>query len=83
MKTIIKDNLRFIIVYSILVVIGIFVVVWGFNNYSMYKEPIAKITEINDILVSSEEVNGYRENVYNRRLVQLLRMVKIRVKRLS
>ena len=64
MKTIIKDNLRFIIVYSILVVIGIFVVIWGFNNYSMYKEPIVKITEVNDILVSSEEVNGYKENVY-------------------
>ena len=59
------NNKRFIIIYSVLIVISIVIFVMFSNNYSLYKEPIAKIIEEKSIYQNTEEITfGYKEKVY-------------------
>ncbi len=60
-----KNNKKFIIIYSILLIVGISFIVFTYNNYSLYKEPIAKVIETKDEYVSTETVTfGYTEDIY-------------------
>ncbi len=57
---IIKKNKLFIILYSILIIIGLIVIIFSFNNYKYYDEDIAKIVSVKDEKVSTKTVSfGY------------------------
>ena len=59
------NNKKFIIIYSLLIIISVIIYVLFSYNYSFYKEPIAKIIEEKSIYQSTEEITyGYKEKVY-------------------
>ena len=56
-KRFIKNNKKFIIIYSLLLIIGLTTIIWSFNNYNIYSEPIAKINSVTDTLTQTEELS--------------------------
>lgn len=61
----IKNNKKFIILYSILVIIGIIAIIFTFNNHSLYKETIAKIISAEEEYISTDTITyGYHEDIY-------------------
>ena len=44
----IKENKKFIILYSIAVVLCLFLIVFTYNNYELYEDTIAKITDVEE-----------------------------------
>lgn len=61
----IKNNKKFIILYSIIFLIGITAIIFTFNNYSFYKEPIAKIISTEEEYISTDTITyGYHEDIY-------------------
>ena len=66
LKEFINKNKTFIIIYSILLIIGIGGIIFSYNNYSLYKQPIAKIDSITEEHIATEELSyGFKEEVYN------------------
>ena len=62
---ILKNNKKFIIIYSILLIISIGLVIFTFHNYSLYKRPIVKVIETKDEFIDTETVTfGYTEEIY-------------------
>lgn len=60
-----KNNKKFILIYSILLIVGISLIVFTYNNYSLYKSPIVKVTETKDEYITTESVTfGYSEDIY-------------------
>ncbi len=70
---IIKKNKLFIILYSILIIIGLIVIIFSFNNYKYYDEDIAKIVSVNDEYVSTNTVSfGYEDKKYSQEIEAIL-----------
>ena len=62
----IKNNKKFIIFYSILILLSIIAIIFTFNNHNLYKESIAKITSIEEEYISTDTITyGYHEDIYN------------------
>ena len=60
-----KKNKKFIIIYTILLIVGISLIVFTYNNYSLYKEPVIKVIETKDEYQTTETINfGYKDDVY-------------------
>lgn len=60
-----KKNKKFIIIYSILCLLGLIIVIFTYNNYSFYKEDIVKVIETEDEYISTDNVTfGYKEDIY-------------------
>ena len=60
-----NTNKKFIIIYTILLILGISFIVLTYNNYFLYNEPIAKVIETKDEYISTETVTfGYKEEIY-------------------
>ena len=67
------NNKRFIIIYSLLLVVSIIVYLFFCNNYFLYKQPIARIIEEKSIYQSTESITyGYEEERYSRRYEQIV-----------
>ncbi len=61
----IKNNKKFIIFYSIIVLISIIAIIFTYNNHSFYKEPIAKIISTEEEYISTDTITyGYHEDIY-------------------
>ena len=59
-----KKNKKFIIIYTILLIVGISLIVFTYNNYFMYQKPIVKVIETKDEYVTTETVTfGYHEDI--------------------
>ncbi len=62
-------NKKFIIIYSILMVVSIIIFILFTNNYSLYKEPIGRVIEEKSIYSDTEVITfGYEEKVYNQKI---------------
>ena len=58
-------NKKFIIIYSLLLIVGISFIVFTYNNYFLYQKPIVKVIETKDEYVTTETVTfGYHEDIY-------------------
>lgn len=61
-----KKHKKFIIIYSILILISILSIIFAYNNHKFYNKTIAKITNIEEKYLSTEEVTyGYKDTLYN------------------
>lgn len=61
----IKNNLKFIIIYSIFIILGIIAIIFTFNNYSFYHKTIVKITNIEEQYIDTETLNErYTDKIY-------------------
>lgn len=62
----IKEHKKFFIIYSIIVLIGLSAIIFSFNNYSYYKEPIARVINTEEEYISTDTITyGYHEDIYN------------------
>ena len=60
-----RQNKKFIFIYIILLIVGISLIVFTYNNYSLYKTTIVKVIETKDEFVTTESITfGYHEDVY-------------------
>ena len=51
-----QNNKKFIIIYTILLIVGIGLVIFTYNDYFLYKEPVAKVIETKDEYETTETV---------------------------
>lgn len=62
----IKEHKKFFIIYSIIVLIGLSAIIFSFNNYSYYKESIARVINTEEEYISTDTITyGYHEDIYN------------------
>lgn len=60
-----ENNKLFKYIYGILIVLGLALIVFTYNNYNLYKETIVKIIKVDDKYLSTEDVTfGYKEDIY-------------------
>lgn len=61
----IKNNLKFIIIYSIFIILSIIAIIFTFNNYSFYSKTIIRITNIEEEYIDTETLNDrYKDEIY-------------------
>ena len=61
----IKKNKKFFIFYILLVIICIGAIIFAYNDYSLYDETIAKVTDTKEEYVSTDYITyGYQEDTY-------------------
>jgi len=69
MKEIIINNKKFIILYSILILISIAIIIFTFNNYKYYDKTIARITSTNEEYIDTKILAyGYKDDYYKQDL---------------
>ena len=62
-------NKRFIIIYSILIIVSIIIFIMFSNNYSLYKQPIGRVIEEKSVYRETETISyGYKEKVYDQKI---------------
>ena len=50
------------------------IIVWGYNNYGIYNEPIAKITKVEENLIETNELKfGYKEQIYKQSIEAVIK----------
>ena len=68
-----KEHKKFVILYSILVLISFLTIIFTFNNHKYYKEPIAIITSIEEKYISTETITfGYSEDIYEQSITAII-----------
>ncbi len=64
-----KNNKIHIITFTILLIIGITAIIFTYNDYSFYHQPIIKITETNEEYISTETISfGYHDEIYKQKI---------------
>lgn len=65
MKNYLKNNKKFTICYTILLIISLVAIIFTYNNHYFYKDSIAKVTNTKEKLMEIEELNyGYTDERY-------------------
>lgn len=65
----IKNNKKFIIIYSILIALCTIVIIFTFNNYNFYNNIIVKITNIEEEYIDTETLNDkYTDEIYKQKI---------------
>ena len=60
-----QNNKKFLIIYSLLLIVGIGFIIFTYNNYSLYNKTIVKVIETKDEYITTESVTfGYNEELY-------------------
>ncbi|MBQ4030818.1 MAG: YibE/F family protein [Bacilli bacterium] len=60
-----QKNKKFLIIYSLLLIVGIGLIIFTYNNYSLYNKTIVKVIETKDEYITTESVTfGYNEELY-------------------
>ena len=68
-----KDK-KFLVIYTILIILGIATIVFSNHNEFIYQKPIAKITNITNKFVGEEETsNGYISKVYEQDITAVIK----------
>ena len=58
-------NKKFIIIYSLLIIVSLGIVIFTYNNHKYYKDTIAIVIDTKDKYITTEEVTfGYKEDLY-------------------
>ena len=61
----IKKNKKFFIFYIILTIVSIGAIIFAYNDYFLYKDPIGKVIDTNNKYISTDYVTyGYQEDNY-------------------
>lgn len=60
-----QKNKKFLIIYSLLLIVGIGLIIFTYNNYSLYNKTIVKVIETKEEYITTESVTfGYNEELY-------------------
>lgn len=68
-----KENKLFFTIYFILCLLGLIAIIFSWNNYAFYKEPIAKVINTEETYISTDTITyGYHEDVYEQKITAII-----------
>ena len=68
-----KKHKKFIIIYTILIIISLSLIIFTYHNHSFYKETIAKVTSTKEEYISTDTITyGYHEDIYMQELKAII-----------
>ena len=79
-----KQHKKFCISYLIIILISIVSIIFTYNNHYLYKDTIAKISNIKEEYVTTEIMDyGYKEDIYNQTITAIIKNGKYKGKTIT